>query len=86
MREIELYYQKNIRDLGGLVGFKKKKVKSGRIYRGGFLGHVNVEDVKIINSLHLTDIVDNYSKTNTFGVRQNAVEQRCFTASEITGD
>lgn len=58
MRKIILSFQKNIRDLGGLVGFENKKVKSRRIYRGGFLGRVNKEDVQIIDSLHLTDIVD----------------------------
>ena len=58
MRKIDLSYQKNVRDLGGLVGFNGKKVKEGRIYRGGFLGIVDEEDIKIINSLHLTDIVD----------------------------
>ena len=58
MRKIELSSQKNIRDLGGLIGFKGKKVKQGRIYRGGFLGRVNNEDIEIINSLHLTDIID----------------------------
>ena len=58
MKRIELSFQKNIRDLGGLTGYNGLKVKSGRIYRGGFLGHVNEEDVEIINGLHLTDIVD----------------------------
>ena len=58
MRKIILTHQKNIRDLGGLVGFKGKKVKSGRIYRGGFLGRVTEEDIKVIDELHLTDIVD----------------------------
>lgn len=58
MRKIELSYQKNIRDLGGLVGYNNLKVKSGLIYRGGFLGTVNDDDVKIIDSLHLTDIID----------------------------
>lgn len=58
MRKIDLSYQKNVRDLGGLVGFKGKKVKEGRIYRGGFLGKVSQKDIKTINSLHLTDIID----------------------------
>lgn len=58
MRKIELSFQKNIRDLGGLVGYQGKKVKSGRLYRGGFLGHVDDKDIEIINSLHLTDIID----------------------------
>lgn len=58
MRKIELSYQKNVRDLGGLIGFNGKKVKEGRIYRGGFLGRVSQNDIETINSLHLTDIVD----------------------------
>ena len=58
MRKIELSFLKNIRDLGGLVGYKGLKVKYGRIYRGGFLGRVDDDDVKKIDSLHLTDIVD----------------------------
>lgn len=58
MKKIILSYQKNIRDLGGLIGFKGKKVKEGRIFRGGYLGKVNNKDIEIINSLHLTDIID----------------------------
>ena len=58
MRKIVLTHQKNIRDLGGMTGFQGKKVKSGRLYRGGFLGRVTEEDVKVIDSLHLTDIID----------------------------
>ena len=58
MRKIHLSFQKNIRDLGGLVGYKGLKVKNGIIYRGGFLGHVNEEDIKIIDDLGLTDIID----------------------------
>ena len=58
MRKIILTYQKNIRDFGGLIGHQGKKVKEGRIYRGGFLGRVNTQDIPIVDSLHLTDIVD----------------------------
>ena len=58
MKKIELSYQKNVRDLGGYVGFNGKKVKEGRIYRGGFLGRVSNDDIKTINSLKLTDIID----------------------------
>ena len=63
MKKIVLDYQKNVRDLGGYVGFNGLKVKENRLYRGGFLGRVSTEDVKIINSLKLTDIVDFRSKT-----------------------
>ena len=58
MKVIPLAYQKNVRDLGGLIGFNGKKVKHGRIYRGGHLIKVSDEDVKLINSLKLTDIID----------------------------
>lgn len=58
MRKIELSFQKNIRDLGGLFGYRGMKVKNGRIYRGGFLGKVSEQDIEIIDSFHLTDIVD----------------------------
>ena len=58
MRKIHLSFQKNIRDLGGLTGYNGLKVKNGRLYRGGFLGRVSEEDIQIIDSLHLTDIID----------------------------
>lgn len=58
MKKIELTYQKNVRDLGGMTGFEGKKVKYNRIFRGGYLGKVSDEDVKVINSLRLTDIID----------------------------
>ena len=58
MRKIDLSYQKNVRDLVGLVGYQQKKVKENRIIRGGFLGRVSPKDIEVINSLHLTDIVD----------------------------
>lgn len=58
----ELSHQKNIRDLGGLKGANGKTIKYGRIYRGGALEKVNEEDVKVIKSFNLTDIVDFRSK------------------------
>ena len=58
MREYKLTYQKNIRDLGGLVGYEGKKVKYGRIFRGGFLDKVDPSDVPVLDSFKLTDIVD----------------------------
>lgn len=58
MRIIELTYQKNIRDLGGLIGHHNLKVKSGRLFRGGFLDKLTPEDVKVMDSLHITDIID----------------------------
>lgn len=58
MKTYALSKQKNIRDLGGLKGYHHKKIKYGHIFRGGVLNKVNEEDVKIIDSFHLTDIVD----------------------------
>ena len=58
MKRYELSHQKNIRDLGGLVTFDGRHIKYGRLYRGGLLATVNKEDIEIINSFHLTDIVD----------------------------
>ena len=58
MKRYELSRQKNIRDLGGMVGYNGKTIKYGRIFRGGALHRVNEDDVKIIDSFHLTDIVD----------------------------
>lgn len=62
MRIYELSKQKNIRDLGGLIGADGKTIKFGRLFRGGALNKVNDEDVEILNTLNLTDIVDFRSK------------------------
>ena len=62
MREIELSFQKNIRDLGGLPPFNRMKVKNGRLFRGGFLDKITPEDAEILKSLHITDIIDFRSK------------------------
>ena len=62
MRVYELSKQKNIRDLGGLKGYEGKTIKYGRLFRGGALDKVSREDVEILESLKLTDIVDFRSK------------------------
>lgn len=62
MKIFELSKQKNIRDLGGLKGYQGKTIKYGRLYRGGALNKVSDEDVEIIKSFNLTDIVDFRSK------------------------
>lgn len=62
MRVYELSKQKNIRDLGGLIGYQGRKVKYGRLFRGGALNKVSDEDVEILKTLHITDIVDFRSK------------------------
>jgi len=58
MKEYQLTYQKNIRDLGGLVGHNGMKVKTGRLFRGGFLDCIAPEDEPILKSFHLTDVID----------------------------
>ena len=62
MRIYELSKQKNIRDLGGLVGFEGKTIKFGRLFRGGALNKVTDEDVEILKTLNITDFVDFRSK------------------------
>ena len=58
MKEYELSHQKNIRDLGGLITNDGRVIKSGRLFRGGVLNKVTEEDLEILNSFHLTDIID----------------------------
>jgi len=62
MRVYELSKQKNIRDLGGLKGHQGKTIKYGRLFRGGALDKVSEEDVEILKTLNITDIVDFRSK------------------------
>ena len=58
MKQIELSFQKNIRDLGGLKGDKGKVIKYGSLFRGGALIRINLDDEKIVKSFNLTDVVD----------------------------
>lgn len=58
MKTYELSFQKNIRDIGGLKTADGHHIKYGRLFRGGALIHLNKEDIEIINSWRLTDIVD----------------------------
>ncbi len=62
MRIYELSKQKNIRDLGGLVGYEGKTIKFGRLFRGGALNRVTEVDVEILKTLNITDFVDFRSK------------------------
>ena len=62
MRVYELSKQKNIRDLGGLVGYNGKTIKYGRLFRGGALEKVTEEDIEILKGMNITDIVDLRSK------------------------
>lgn len=58
MKKYPLSFQKNIRDIGGLLGYQDKKIKYGKFYRGGALVKLTDEDIDIIKSFNLTDIVD----------------------------
>ena len=58
MKKYELSRQKNIRDIGGLPGLDGKHIKYGHFFRGGAIHKVNEEDLKILRSFHLTDVVD----------------------------
>ena len=58
MKTYELSFQKNIRDLGGLVGFNNRRIKDHKLFRGGALIKVKEEDIPIIESFGLTDVVD----------------------------
>ena len=58
MKQYELSHQKNIRDLGGLVGDNGKTIKYGLLYRGGSLHKMSKEDIEIVKSFHLTDVID----------------------------
>ena len=58
MKQYELSHQKNIRDLGGLVGDNGRTIKYGLLYRGGSLHKMSKEDIEIVKSFHLTDVID----------------------------
>ena len=65
MREIELTFQKNIRDLGGLVGYQGMKVKNGVLYRGGFLDKITLDDARVLESLKINTVID-FRSTSEF--------------------
>ena len=58
MKIYELSKQKNIRDLGGMVTKDGRHIKYGKIIRGGLLTKLTDEDVAVVNTFHLTDIID----------------------------
>ena len=68
MKQYQLNFQKNIRDLGGLKGENGRSIKYGRLFRGGALIKVIDEDIPTINSFHLTDVVD-FRSTSEFKYR-----------------
>ena len=55
---IELSYQKNCRDLGGLKTLEGKKIKNKRLFRSGHLHRVSEQDIELLKNLKITDIVD----------------------------
>lgn len=88
MKIYELTYQKNIRDLGGLLGYNGLHIKSGRLFRGGSLHKVSDDDVKVIDSFHLTDIIDFRSSeeyNNRPDYRFNGVTYHNLTTFEHEG-
>ena len=81
MKRYELTHQKNIRDLGGLETADGRHIKYGRLFRGGFLTHLSEEDVKVVKSFHLTDIVDFRDKEESEmnpGYHLEGVTYHCF--------
>ena len=58
MKTYELSYQKNIRELGGLITKDGRHFKYGRLFRGGLLIKLDDNDIEIIKSFNLTDIID----------------------------
>ena len=63
----ELSFQKNIRDIGGYVGYNHRKIKTGHLIRGGHLGKISNEDAVILNSLGITDVIDFRSEDEFLG-------------------
>ena len=58
MKTYELTVHKNIRDIGGFQVQDGRHIKYGRLYRGNVLGGLNEEDKKVVDTFHLTDIID----------------------------
>ena len=58
MKRIELSFQKNIRDIGGMLTIDGRKIQYSRLIRGGYLGRLTEEDIAILNDLKITDVID----------------------------
>ncbi|MDW5289648.1 tyrosine-protein phosphatase [Formosa sp. PL04] len=50
--------QPNFRDLGGILTKSGKKVKPNSIFRSGFLGEMDENDLSILTELHIGEILD----------------------------
>ena len=51
---IELSYQKNCRDLGGLKTLEGKKIKNKRLFRSGHLHRVSEHDIELLKNLKIS--------------------------------
>ena len=58
MKVYELSFQKNIRDIGGMVTKDGRHIKYGRLIRGSVLTKIDENDEQIIKGLNITDIID----------------------------
>lgn len=58
MKVYELSFQKNIRDIGGMVTKDGHHIKYGRLIRGSVLTKLDENDEQIVKGFNLTDIID----------------------------
>ena len=58
MKVYELSFQKNIRDIGGMVTTDGHHIKYGRLIRGSVLVKLDENDEQIVKGFNLTDIID----------------------------
>ena len=61
--DFELIY--NGRDIGQLKTKDGRNIKKGKLFRSGCLSPVSEKDIQILNSLHLTDVID-FRESNAF--------------------
>ena len=61
-RRIELNGSFNMRDLGGYLGYEKRMVKWGMLYRSDDLSQLTLQDMPIVEELNLHTIIDFRSK------------------------
>ena len=58
MKVYELSFQKNIRDIGGMVTTDGHHIKYGRLIRGSVSTKLDENDEQIVKGLNITDIID----------------------------